>query len=180
MDKKLRNKQGQQEIVGFMIIILIVIIVGVIFLGIYIRNDKPIVKDDAELRNFLSASMRYTTECYKDNEPNYRTLQDLSGDCYQKGSQKITCPDGKDSCQVLNSTYNWMLTKLWPSGKDRPIKYTKMSFQYVQNTSSSEGNIYMRIKQGNESGCLTIKSAQTAISLDEGKVLVQMEICKGN
>jgi len=180
MDKELRvkNKKSQQEIVGFMIIIVIVVIVGVIFLGIYLRGDKQIVKDDAELRNFLTSSLRYTSECYKDNEPNYRTLEDLAIDCYQNNG-RTTCLNGT-SCSVLNSTYNWLLARLWPSGKDRPIKYSKMTFEYARNSSDYSGNKFMTIKQGNETGCLSVKSAEQALSLEEGNILVNIEICKGS
>jgi hypothetical protein len=162
-----------------MIIIVIVVIIGIVFLGIYLRGDKSIVKEDAELRNFLTASMRYTSDCFKTNDPSqYRTLEDLSGECYQKA--RVTCIDGeRTSCDVLNSTFSWMLRRFWPSGVDRPVKYTRMTLDYRQN-STEEGNVFMRINQGNESGCMVIKSAEEAISLDQGNVIVKIEICTGN
>ena len=172
--KKLNNK-AQQEIVGFILIILIVVIIGIIFLGIYLRKDKPIVKDDAEISNFLIASGRYTSECYKDNEPNYRSLEDLAVDCYQ-GNTKITCPVG-NSCSVLNSTYSFFIQKLWPSGNDRPIKQTTLTLFYEQNSSATKSK-FLVINKGNSSMCTTFKSGSNLISLDEGHIVAQLEICK--
>ena len=62
---KIDNKKGQQEMVGFIVIVLIIVIAGVIFLGIYLRGDKKINTLDAEISNFLIASSRYTSDCYK-------------------------------------------------------------------------------------------------------------------
>lgn len=175
MMKDFRKTHAQQEIIGFMIILLIVVVIGVIFLGIYLREDKPIVKEDAEIANFLSASARYTSDCYKDNEPNYRTLEDLAVDCY-RNTLGVTCPNSATSCYVLNATYDWMLKKLWPAGKDRPVKYTHLTLSYGDN--SSQVSKFLELKSGNSSNCGTIKAGSNSINLDGGNIEVELEVCK--
>lgn len=175
----IQNNKSQQEIVGFMIIVLMVVIAGVIFLGIYLRQDSPIEKKDAEINNFLSSSRRYTSECYMNNEPNYRSMEDLMVDCYNRDN-RIICPNSKTSCFVLNETYDWMMRKLWPSGKDRPIKYVKMSFFYEQNATAEREKAFWSIVQGNKSGCLIPRAGSNSISMDNGNIVAELELCTGN
>lgn len=178
--RKIKSKRTQQEIVGFMIIILLVVVVGVIFLGIYLRQDTPIVTEDAEIMNFLSSSLRYTTECYKDYEGDYKTLGDLMKYCYT--GTTITCPNSLNVCQTLAKDYTWMLGKLWNPGINRPVKYTKLSFFYQANISDYDSrtrfaeNLYL----GNSSGCSIVKSGSQSINIDSGNLMLELEICKGN
>jgi hypothetical protein len=180
MSKPKKNSKAQSEIVGFMIIILIVVIVGVVFLGIYLRKAKPIVKEDAEIANFLISSMRYTSDCYKDYEPNYRKLGELASDCY--GSAKISCPGSKSACSALDETYSWMLSKLWNPGVNRPVKYAGLYFYYEQTLEQEDEepakNKFYSIIQGNKTGCSVLKASSSAISMDSGNIVVELEICK--
>ena len=180
MGKNIINRRAQQEIVGFMIIILMVVIAGVIFLGIYLREDQPIVTEDAEIMNFLGSSLRYTTECYKDYEGDYKSLGDLVKYCFE--GNNINCPSAMTSCQAMNKSYSWMLSQLWPAGVNRPTKYTKLSFFHQTNISDADSrtvfanNIYL----GNSSGCAVVKSGQQSINIDSGNLVIELEICKGS
>ena len=92
---KIKNIRSQQETIGFIVIVLMVIIVGIIFLGISLRKGtREVVAVDAELANFLSASSSYVTDCAKDYEPNYGKLGDVVEDCYNNDRK---CLDGKSN-----------------------------------------------------------------------------------
>ena len=162
-----------------MIIVLIIVIVSIVFLGIYIRKNKPIVKEDAEMMNFLSSSLRYTTECTKD--ANYRTLRDLAVDCYEKDIKGISCGVGKNSCSVLNSTYFFFLNKIFPAGRDRPLSYSEISFFFQINISDdyTKKKYIPDIIIVNKSNCAgVLKAASQAINLEEGNIVIEVEICK--
>lgn len=179
----LECKRSQQEAVGFVIIIMIVLIIGVIFLGISLRNkDKSVSYEDAEISNFLVASSSYTTDCYKDNEPFYRTLGDLTKDCYLRDFKQIVCPNGKNACDVLNSTYSEMMNYFAPAGK---LVYYKLSF-YQEKLVESDDPLaemekqkspFMDIALGNSNKCGTKRAGRTQISADEGNVITELEIC---
>jgi hypothetical protein len=182
MIKKL-NKRTQQEAVGFVIIVMIVIILGVIFLGISLRNKgKAVSYEDAEIANFLVASSSYTSECYKDNEPFYRTLGDLTKDCYLRDFKQIACPSGRNACEVLNATYSDMMKSFAPAGK---LIYYKLNF-YQEKLVASEDPLaemekqrsgFMVIENGNSNQCGTKRGGRTQISADEGNVITELEIC---
>jgi len=175
------SKNAQSEAVGFVIIILLVVIVSVIFLGIYLRKSKGVVIEDAEIANFLSASQDYTTECYKDSEPFYRDLGDLIKDCYQQNTA-ITCPQDKNPCEVLNTTYSEMLSKFMPAGT---LAYYRMVFYYQAKAEKEEEEIEKeKIKFGPEiifgdvKTCVTRKAGRSSISITGGNIIIELEICR--
>jgi hypothetical protein len=171
---KLRKieKKAQHEMTGFVIIIVLVMVIGVIFLGIFLRKTKPIVVIDAETSNFLISSAAITTDCSQGYESNYRTLEELAIDCYGGSS----CLDGRTSCELLTSIYQEILPKFRPAGT---IKSYKMSFSFLQAGNESEVLLEPFIKIGsiNASSCASKRSARNPISVSGGDIIQQLDIC---
>jgi hypothetical protein len=169
-----KTRRAQSETVGFVIIILLVMIIGVIFLGISLKPKPHSIAVDAEISNFLITSAKYTSSCAKDYEPNYRTLGDLVADCYQN----IACLDGTSSCNLLNQTYSEMLKSYRPSG--RVLSYSKLSFYYLENASApvERGTKFgSEIIFGNSSTCVSKRYGRNYISLSQGSAVEQLEVC---
>jgi len=163
--------------VGFIIIILMVMIIGVIFLGISLRKSvqgSGVEATDAEISNFMSASLGYVTDCAKDYEPNYRTIEDVIDDCYAKRS----CADGRKTCDVLNKTYSEILPNFKPAGSQ--ISAYRMNFYYLQNASADVGEserLDMGFYSGNMDTCQSRKAGMTSISIGEGYIAEVLEVC---
>jgi hypothetical protein len=176
---KYKQRKAQQEIVGFIIIVIIVAIVGVIFLGIYLRPQASISTKDAEINNLLISSSKYTTDCYKDSEPNYRTIEDLVVDCYQYKK----CGNGQSSCEVLNATYYGMLGKIWVTGESSAVRYYELKAYYQGNLSdpTTKKPAFFNLESGNLTGCLTTKAGQKITSLEnpEESILTELKVCFG-
>lgn len=170
---KIKNKKrAQQEIVGFAVIMIIVIVAGIIFLGIYLRKDKVSLNEDAEVSNFLSASLRYTTDCARDYEPKYRSLRELSSDCY---SQDI-CLDKRKSCDVLNATYSELLRTNWIKGD---ITAYKIVFYYKSSINDSSGKEFMTNSYGNMSSCAKKITGNSFYSVYSGGYIeTDLSICE--
>jgi len=166
----MKKAKAQQEAVGFIVIILIVVIAGVIFLGISLR--KPIEKiNDPEINNFLSSSSRYTSSCAKTYEPNYLDLGELSYECFNMNS---VCLDNKKACDVLNSTYFEMVSKFKPAGT---LRYYSLSFGYKQEINET-GREFLRIESGNSSKCRTRLAGRSLENLgSRGYIATELEIC---
>jgi len=77
-----RAKKGQQEMVGFILIVVLVMIGLMVFLVISVR-DSPEVGGSLEIENMLGAIMKHTTECAIPSEPYYETFEDLFKSCYE-------------------------------------------------------------------------------------------------
>jgi len=184
----IKNK-SQQEAVGFVVIILIVMIIGVIFLGIWFRASKQggVFVESAEISNFLSASLGYTTECYKDNAYDFKNLGDVVLYCYNNDA--VNCPEAENSCAYVNKTYGAMLEKFKPAGILSYYSLTA-SYRVLKNESSGSGEEneaqtgisapFIKIAKGDSSKCVTKIGGQSPIDAGEGDIMVTLETCRAN
>jgi len=185
----LKCKRSQQEAVGFVIIILIVMILGVIFIGVWLRANSQggVFVESAEISNFLSASLSYTTECYKDNAYDFKSLGDIIFYCYN--NQAVSCPEAQNSCAYANKTLGNMLERFKPAGV---LSYYGISANYkiFKNNSDSETTDetqetsmsapFIRLSKGDISKCITKIGGQSYISAGEGDIVITLETCREN
>ncbi len=175
MNKKLKNK-AQHEMTGFVIIIVMVMVIGVIFLGISLRKHAPVVTIDAEISNFLIASDSMTSSCAQTYEPNYRTLEELAIDCY---SAK-TCLDSRSPCDVLKDTYNQLLPRFRPAGTIKSYDLTYY-FQQSNNDSEARPNSFLTITSNSgivlNQSCSSKRAGKNLISISGGEITQELEIC---
>jgi len=103
-------KKGQEEMVGFALIIVVVIIIMVVFLSISIRRTpKEDVFGNGEANSFLESVKQYTTSCEQGYSSNYRVLRELINDC-DVGKK---CIDGRDSCDILEEDLKDIMKESW-------------------------------------------------------------------
>jgi len=136
-----KNKRAQEEMVGFALIIIIVSVILLVFLSFSLTSSKKEIVESYEVESFIQASLQYTSDCRYNYE--FRSVKDLIFDCNNGG----VCGDGRDSCEVLNSTLKGILDSAWIVGEDRPVK------GYALDIFSGEENM-TSIKKGNETGSL--------------------------
>lgn len=141
---ELKNKRGQEEIVGFIIIVVIVAIILLFFLNFYLKSEKKESLESYEINSFIQSFLSYTTECRDYLE--YFSIQDLIFECDSKG----VCLDGQESCEILNSTLEDIITESWQIGEDRPIKgyELEITMDNKEFLSFTEGNITQNYKSG--------------------------------
>lgn len=113
-----RNRSGQEEIVGFAVIMIIVAVIFVVIIGFLLtsRDSDTDTVQNYEISSFLSASLQYTTEC--EDYIEFLSLKDLISAC----EEKDTCLNGQDSCVVLNETISEMMKNSWDVGSQSAIK----------------------------------------------------------
>jgi hypothetical protein len=172
------NKRGQQEILGFVVIVMIVVVIGVVFLGINLRKGQvsEVSFDDAEISNFLSASAEQTSDCII-REPAFGEIGGSDGllsGCFEGKS----CVDGRDSCVVLSEIYNELMASLWPAGSDRPIVYTKLGVYYVVE-DITQAKLIDEIISGDESLCVIKRTGRHQQFKSPGRIVVEMSVCSG-
>lgn len=93
------DKKGQQEIAGFVLIVVMVVIALVIFLVISVKRENK-TTNSKNIDNLLGSLMEYTTECVV-KEPFYASIRDLIGDCYEgKRCKNLNRP----VCEYLNES----------------------------------------------------------------------------
>ena len=114
---KLTSKRGQEEMVGFALIIIIVAVILLVFLPVSLNKSKKEALGENEVNSFIQSFLSYTTSCaeYSDN---YYSIQKLITECI---NYEDNCLDGRKTCDVLNSTLEGILEESWPVGENTPI-----------------------------------------------------------
>ena len=79
--RKMKNN-GQQEMVGFVLIVAIVMVGLMVFLVISLKNSDTEI-NSVEVDHLLNAILKHTTTCAIDFEPNYDDLEDLFKSCHK-------------------------------------------------------------------------------------------------
>tara|TARA_Y100000310_G_C20374424_1_gene665057 strand:- start:53 stop:547 length:495 start_codon:yes stop_codon:yes gene_type:complete len=122
------NKRGQEEMIGFIVIVVLVIIIGVVFLGISLRQTpQGFEQESQDINQFLEASMRFTSSCTL-QMPEYLDLGNLIQEC----NKNSLCLSGESACEVLESTFSSLIDSSYNVGENSPIKGT--SFKITQNS----------------------------------------------
>jgi len=170
---RMKNKKGQEEIVGFVLIMVIVSVVFLIFLGISLRTgSNGIRSESSEIYQFLESSMEYTSSCSYSSTPDYFSLGELFEECYSGNN----CLNEKNSCDVLNTTLVEIFESSWnidPEGEGVVEGYEFVSM-YVAD-SSAEGEEIISLKEGDCNG--PIKGASYLSPAFPGKIESSLKIC---
>ncbi len=118
----MKSKKGQEEIVGFAVIIIIVAIVLLIFLSISLGSKEKEAVESYEIQSFIQALLQHTSNCRDSNNIEYLSIQKLIFSCYSGDK----CLDGEDTCVALEGNLEKIFEEYWMYGEDRPIKGRKM------------------------------------------------------
>ena len=171
-DKRMKvNRKGQEEIVGFILIVVIVAVVAVILLGISIRKTGSSVESDsAEIYQFLGSMMQYTTDCAVVFEPDFSSLGELIEECYSNTAK--TCTSGENVCDVLEENVKGILDSSWEIGEDRPNKGYEFSSVYVSGTQRSD---IFEIIKGECEG--SFRGSEFVSSAFPGKIENSFKLC---
>ena len=124
------KKLGQEEMVGFALIMVLVAVIFLIFLGFSLRNPSSESVESYEVSSFLQGVVQYTTDCEILGR-GYRPIQNLIFDCQSVAGGK-TCEDGRESCVVLEETLENLVESSWNAGEDFPVKRYELKI-YIED-----------------------------------------------
>lgn len=111
------HKKGQEEILGFVLIMIIVVIALVFFLLFSLKNDNSDLNNSYEVDSFIQSILQHTTSC-EDTSGNMLDIQDVIFQCDTTKS----CSDGKEACVALKEAMMEVTSSSWPIGESRPDK----------------------------------------------------------
>ena len=130
------GKKGQEEMVGFALIVIIVSIIILVFLGFFLGNSKNQSVQSFEAESFVISSLQYSTQCA--DYYGYLSVTDLIFMC----NSKTLCRGGEYSCSILNSTLSGILNQSWNVGEGSSVK------GYALDITSNTGEV-LSISKGN-------------------------------
>lgn len=114
--------KGQEEMVGFALIIIIVAIILLVFLSMSLRNTERETVESYEIESFIQAFLQHTSKCRRADNLDFLSVQRLIFSC-DKGD---SCLNGQDTCDALGETIVELMDESWEFGPDRPIKGRKL------------------------------------------------------
>jgi len=145
--KNKQNKSGQEEMIGFALIMIVVVVILLIFVGFSLRNSQKETVKSYEVESFIQAFLQYTTNCVDGYEPRYYSIRKLITAC----KNKEVCLGGQNTCEVLNSTLSEIIEKSWQVGENLPVKGYELKIlsnnkeilfiQEGNSTSNSKGAV---------------------------------------
>src|SRR3989338_643556 len=180
LDRKLRK--GQHEIVGFVLIVLLVSVIGVVFLSIALNKGSAIEPRSAEISNFLSSMMYTTTDCAINYVPQYRDMQDLIKECYKDSlGNKRSCLDGRNVCRVLEENLINLIDKSMPVGEEAVQKAYNFAAFYSSRQETIPDESIINLNKGSFKNCSSVAGSGHSLpvsSLGGGTIDVKLSICK--
>lgn len=162
------NKKAQEEIVGFVVIVVIVSIALVIVLGIMLANKENKKTESIEIYQFLESAMQYTTSCALSYEPAYLNL----GELLQKCHEGISCLSGKRACEIFNQTIREMIVSSYQVGEESARKGYNFKAVYATNKTKEE---FISIEKGICNGIAT--GSEILLSAFPGTISAELRIC---
>ncbi|MFA4960605.1 MAG: hypothetical protein WC548_02975 [Candidatus Pacearchaeota archaeon] len=158
------NHKAQQEMVGFVLIVILVIVGVMVFLILSLKSPEE--QSSSNVDNMLGAIMKITTECAIVFEPQFEDLHDLFESCY---AGKKCANLNIDTCEYLNKTLQNVFADI--------IKTESTIESYQFDFLIKEGDSLLEIKEGNCSG--EFSSAQRNLG-NSANLVVRLKICKSD
>jgi len=103
------NRKGQEEIVGFALIIIIVAVILLVFLAFSLNKPEKEDLENYVVKGFLDATLAYTSECRDERNFEFISIRKLIGDC----SQGFSCYDGESACEILEKDLKGITEESW-------------------------------------------------------------------
>ena len=160
------NKNGQQEIVGFVLIVVLVVVGLMVFLIMSLR-DAPENEGSLEVEHMLDALMKHTTECAVVYEPAYDSFEDLFKSCYQNdpcGNLNVS------ACEYLNDSLADVVGAMVAS--EATVGFYQVDF-LVKDDVGEEG--ILRVFDGNCTGI--VNGAQRSVVSGSESLVIRMKTC---
>ena len=139
---KVTSKRGQEEMVGFAVIVVIIAVILLVFLSFSLREDEPEAIQSYEIDNFIQSVLYYTLEDNVD-------IRDLIRDCKNYG----------ENCDTLEIELKKILEENWIVEEGSVIRgYNMRIVDTLKGTSGDKeifnlekGEITQNYKSGTQS-----------------------------
>ena len=170
--KKISNK-AQEEMVGFVMIMLIVAVIFLVFLGIIVRKERPMTDQNAELSQFLDVAVEFTTSCTTDGY-HYLSLSELAAKC-NLGAKCSYLSGAPLACDILKKNLKEMIESTRNFSAESV--YKGYIIEINRKTSAGEEGILPPITSTSPAGCSSKVGAEKPIFTQGGTIIFSLKYC---
>jgi cell division protein FtsX len=168
-----KQKKGQQEMVGFVLIVVIVVIAMMVFLTINITKEKNTTQDSTKTRATLDSILGITSNCAINFEPQYDTIEELF-----KSSHK------NKNCKNLGISATEALTKELENTMKAMIALDEATTPAITITlQKEENNNKITLLEKKEGTCpqgARITGARRHIISSGENLIITLNLCEVN
>ncbi|HLC53187.1 MAG TPA: hypothetical protein VJK03_01470 [Candidatus Nanoarchaeia archaeon] len=136
-------KRGQEEVTGFIMIVIVVAVIGVIVLSLALRDTGHVQTSSSEVSQFLESVIYTTTSCSV-QPPAFLSVAELMIACRSTPLQQ--CGE-QGVCNALNSTLHAIIAASMKTGNERALKGQKLAVDYRPRIGNAES--LLQITAGN-------------------------------
>src|SRR3989338_911006 len=104
-----RMRKGQEEVVGFVLIVVLVVVVFLLFLGLSLRKESAPSVSSQEIYQFLESSLAVSSSCAIQYGGARVSMSELLSLC----KEKRRCLNGKLACEVAAMEIGELLGASW-------------------------------------------------------------------
>jgi len=167
------NKKGQEEMVGFVVIVLIIAIIFLVVLGIVFWQKNGSEVKSVDVLQFLESTLETTTSCALEFEPAYSSVGDLLISCYSEPNKECK-PSKENVCKELNKTLEEILDVSWKVGGNYSLK--GYEFEAIHQERSGSGTKFLEFKKGECNGSYVGDEYLLPSKQTRGTILVKLKI----
>lgn len=139
-----KERQGQEEIVGFVVVVVLVAVIALVVLGLALRH--PSLQGNAEsadIAHFLESVFAMTSECTLRGQY-HASMGEVANACATDSKQK--CAEGTEACAVLNRTLAAAIAAAWNVNNASAVQGYVLSITH--RLSSTNERVLLTQEQG--------------------------------
>lgn len=116
----MKSNRGQEEMVGFALIVVIFAVIFIVILGVLIRTPAtPEITGSRDLHYFVESMLYTTSSCSLTSAPDYASVAELAVACAANPHQTCDVSEQK-VCLALNQTVREILDRSWYANPEHP------------------------------------------------------------
>jgi hypothetical protein len=176
------KKRAQEEMVGFVIVMLVVAVIFLVFLSVYIRSNKGSQPTESiEISQFLDSIVETTSICSFDDEFTFLSIGDLIRECQKEPIRKCTnipstpTPDESEVCMVLASELEKSIEDSWNFGVDSPETGYRFLASFDSGIGASTNILNSPVSK--PCGANVQIGADKPVFTPNGKIIISLTIC---
>ncbi len=166
-NKMIKNKKSQEEMVGFVLIIVLVAVIAVVFLGISLRKPSQTNAESENILAFISAVSEVTTECQISK--NHLSVGELVSAC----EKSRPCDGGKPACSVLSDTLEEIMSKAYVVEMGSFRTFYNLTLSYIPENRP----LIEPIISGSCKGSKIYNDKLFDLSFSDSKIKMRLEVC---
>ncbi|MEK6889333.1 MAG: hypothetical protein AABW80_04470 [Nanoarchaeota archaeon] len=174
---RIKNKKGQEEMVGFALIVIIVAVVGVVLLGFALRNPgESSEASSVEVNQFLESLAHVTSDCDYNSRNDFASMEELARECYTNPAD--TCTGSEENvCNALNESLKGIISKGLDIGTEKYYEGFEMNIGFEPKEVGEEEVEIISLKEGSCEGRKVGGEYLISSSRARGSIAMNLVLC---